>query len=57
MTLFCGPIKILNDANKNIAQVVRASSNPVHKVMFVSDYVERIIQQHASNLLNNGLRR
>lgn len=24
--------------------------------MFVQDFYERIIQQHASNLLNNGLR-
>lgn len=38
-------------------QVVRNCPNPVHKVMFVSDYFQRIIQQHTSNLLNNGLRR
>ena len=35
---------------------MRSCENPEHKVMFFDDYVERIIQQHTSNLLNNGLR-
>lgn len=37
-------------------QVVRNCNHPNHKLMFVQDFYERIIQQHASNLLNNGLR-
>lgn len=39
-----------------LAQVVRNCANPRHKVLFVKDFLERIIQQHVSNLLNNGLR-
>jgi len=38
-------------------QVVRACEDAEKKIMFVDDYFERVIQQHVSNLLNNGLRR
>lgn len=55
--LFSAKLLLLKFAPFLETQVVRSCPHPEHKAMFFADYVERVIQQHTSNLLNNGLRR